>query len=185
MKKVLTVIALLFCLHQFADAQAISHFDIDLGLIQNHKGFFKLYDGILEVGGNYHIGISRNLFAGVAMHAGFLNRKNTSAHTVFYKPAGQAAYSIHFSERIALIPVISAGYSWFTLRNDPYDFKDTQSGVNMGFDLRLLWKTQERTDFYFFGSYDYIFLDEDKAFTELYYYRNIYHTSIGLGISIK
>ena len=180
------IISLFFICFQFASpGQAIRHLEFDLGVLQNYGGFFKLYSGIIEAGGVYNLGLTRDLFAGVAMHAGVLNRKNAEQNAIFYKPAFQLSYNIHLSERVAIIPAASIGYTWVSIRNDSYNYKEAQSGLNTGVDLKVLWKTQERTDFYIFGRYDYVFLDEDNEFTELFHYRKIHQTAFGFGIRIK
>jgi len=185
MKKFLIIGVLIFSFQSIVTAQSAHHLDFDIGLNQNYKGFFKNYNGVLEIGGSYSLGITRDLFAGISMHTGFLNRKNSPAHSVFYKPALMMSYTIHLSDRFACVPLVSAGYTWFSLYNDEYNYKDIQSGVNTGAGVRVIWKTQERTNFYIFGRYNFIYLDEDKSFTELFYYRKIHQTAFGLGISIK
>jgi len=60
-----------------------------------------------------------------------------------------------------------------------------QSGVNIAPELKISWRTNARVQYYIFGRYDFIYLDEDKDFTKLEYYRKVNLTSFGIGIFIK
>ena len=166
-------------------AQTGSHINVDLGLTQNHQGFFKLFDGIVDVGASYNHELFKNFYGGFAFHMSFLNRKNTSARTTIFKPGIQLNYIIHLSENIAVIPQGNLGYAILNISNKEYSYKEIQSGWNPGGELRVLWKRDHLLDFYIFGRFDYIYLDEDQSFTMLEYYRNVYLTSFGIGMRIK
>jgi hypothetical protein len=158
---------------------------VDAGLTQTYKGFFYLFDGIVDVGAGYNHHLVKGLFAGPSLHLDFLNRKNTSGRTLVYKPKVNILYEIQITNRFGIVPVASVGYSFLNISNKEFGYKETQQGINLSGDLRFIWKTNDRLDFYIFGRYDYIFLDKDEEFTRLDYYRNVYLTSFGIGIKIK
>ncbi|MCB0807251.1 MAG: hypothetical protein KDC05_15745 [Bacteroidales bacterium] len=185
MKKIIITGLLFICIVSSHFGQTVKQIHIDAGLLRNYDGFLKLYSGVIELGGDYSISLTKLLQAGVAFHAGYLNRNEGSMKAYLYKPAVQLAYTAHFSKRFALMPAANLGYAFINLRNDAYDYRETQSGLNTGIDLRFIWKTEDRTDFFIFGRYSYIYLDEDKHFTELEYYRNLHQSAFGIGIKIK
>lgn len=166
-------------------AQNGSNYNVELGLVQNHQRFLKLYNGVIDVGGGYNQKITGNLYAGIALNLSFLNRSGTSSRAVSYKPVFNIHYYFNFSERIALVPVVNIGYSFLSLSNKEYEYKETQSGLISGGTLRLHWKTKQLLDYYIFGRFDYIYLNKDETFTKLEYYRSVYLTSFGIGVRIK
>jgi len=153
--------------------------------MQNHEGFFKLFDGVVDVGAGYNRELVKDLYGGIAFHIAFLNRQNTTSRTAIYKPRLNLHYYIHVSEKVAVIPVMNLGYSFLNLSNREYDYKEIQSGLNSGGELKVLWKRNQTLDYYIFGRFDFIFLDKDESFTRLKHYRNVYLTSFGLGVRIK
>jgi len=172
-----------FSVSSFAQNNRIIQFD--LGLAQTHKDFFRLYDGIFELGGSYHFGVTRNFYTGISFHINYLNRNNGDMRVLVYKPKINLQYYFHVSKGIAIVPGISVGYSLLQMKNNEYDFSDLQNGVNLCPDLKIVFTRQAKTEFYLYGRFDYIYLSEDKAFTKLNNYRNVYLTSFGLGINIK
>lgn len=159
--------------------------NIDLGLMQNHQGFLKLFDGVVDVGANYNVEILPNFYGGVDFHIGFLNRKNTSSRSQVYKPGFILNYVIHLSKNLALIPQGRIGYTLLNLSNSEYNYGEMQSGWSPGGEIRFLWKQEHTLNFYVFGRFDYIYLSKDESFTKLEYYRNVYLTSFGLGVQIN
>jgi hypothetical protein len=95
------------------------------------------------------------------------------------------SYDINLGSWFTINPVIFVGYSFLNLSNEEYDYSENQNGLNCGGDLRLVWRTEKRVDFYIFGRYDYIYLTEDINFTQLEYYRRVHLTSFGIGLKIK
>jgi hypothetical protein len=168
-----------------AFSQRPANVQVDLGLVQNHKGFFKLFNGVMEAGIGYNRELTGNLFAGASLRISMLARKGTTNRLAVYKPGINLHYYVHLSERFALVPQASAGYSFLSISNKEYGYQETQSGWNSGAELRLLWMTRKPLDFYLFGRFDAIFLNEDEDFTRLGVYRQVFMTAIGLGIRIK
>jgi len=166
-------------------SQEKKYFSFDLGLSQNHNGFFILYSGIIDVGGSYNLNIMGNLYAGASLHLDFLKRTNTSSGTIVYKPKLNLHYNFKVTQRIYLTALAALGYSFVVLSNKEFSYKETQHGINPGVELRTSWRTQGKTDFYIFGRYDYIYLAKDEDFTQLEFYRRMHLTSFGLGIKIK
>ena len=60
MKKIILLILLTFTLSVFS--QEKSNFSFDLGLSQTYKGFFYLYDGVVDVGIGYNIKMIGGLY---------------------------------------------------------------------------------------------------------------------------
>ncbi len=183
MKKVLLflIVFLPFVVH----AQEKSSFSAEVGFSQTYKNFFQLYRGILGIGLEYDKQITGNLFGGLSLHLDYLRIKNTSARTIIYKPQVRLGYAVRLKSRFEIIPAVLAGYSLLNLANKEFSYTETQSGWNSGAELKLVWKTHHRTDYYLFGRYDYIWLSKDENFTMIENYRNIHLTGIGLGILIK
>lgn len=181
--EILTGILLLFWMFGFSQPE--KYWNIDLGLNRTHNGFFKLYDGIIDVGANYNHKFIGNLYGGAGFYLHYIKRTNTSARTVFYNPKANLHYIIRLSGRVGLIPKASLGYSFVRLSNKELNYSEMQSGINTSADLRLQWFTEKPIDFYAFGRFDYTYLNKDTDFTVLDYYRNIYLTSFGIGIRIK
>lgn len=168
-----------------AQAQKSSNFQVDAGLNQNHGGFFKLFDGVLEAGAGYNRQIVKGLYGGLAFRVSFLGRQNTPSRTIIYKPRVNLHYSIDITKSMAVIPLISLGYSFVNLSNREFEYRETQSGLNTGGELRVLWKRERKLDYFVFGRFDYIYLDRDESFTVLEQYRKVFMTAFGLGIRIK
>ena len=162
-----------------------NYFNVDLGLSQTYKGFFYLYDGIIDIGAGYNRHIMDHFYGGFSFHIDYLNRSNTSARTMVYKPKASLSYDINVGSWFAINPIVFVGYSFLNLSNKEYNYTDNQNGINCGGELRLVWRTENRLDFFIFGRYDYIYLTEDINFTQLEYYRRVHLSSFGLGLKIK
>jgi hypothetical protein len=165
--------------------QEKSSISIDLGLLWNHKGFFSLYDGVVDVGAGYNHQITGRLYGGFSLHAGFLRRQNTPMRNTILRPGLNVQYPIRMSERVRIIPKVNAGYAFLFISNSEFDYNETQSGWNPGGEVRVLWKQDIPIDLYVFGRFDYIYLSKDETFTRLEHYRNVYLFSAGLGFTIK
>jgi hypothetical protein len=166
-------------------SQEQNHFSFDAGLCRNYGGFFDLYNGVAEFGGNYQVHIIHSLYSGIGLHIDYIKRKNTSARTIFYKPQLNIQYIVKINGHFHIVPGFEAGFTFVNLSNKEYHYKETQEGLNFGADLRLLWITKHKTDFYLFVRYDYIHLTEDDDFTRLDRLRKIQLTGIGFGIRLK
>ena len=182
-KSVLILFLMLLWLCSFS--QEKKYFSFDLGLSHNHKGFFSLYSGIIDVGGCYNLNIMGIFYVGASFHLDYLKRTNTSSGTIIYKPKINLHYNFKITQRIYLTTLAAFGYSFVTISNKEYSYKETQHGINPGAELRILWRTQGKTDFYVFGRYDYIYFAKDEDFTQLEYYRRMHLSSFGLGIKIN
>lgn len=158
---------------------------VDVGLTQTYPDFFQLYDGVLEVGGTYNFGLTKNLFGGGSIHINYLNRNYAKSRTFVYKPKLNIQYNIHISKGLALVPGLAMGYALIHLKNSDFSYSDWQSGLNIEPDLKFVWTRQSKTEFYFYGRFDFIYLSKDPDFTQLNHFRNVYLTSFGIGINIK
>lgn len=174
---------LIFSISGFAQKSRSIQFD--MGISQTHKDFFQLYNGIIDIGGGYHLGLTKNIFAGLSFHVNYLNRKNTKMRAVVYKPKINLQYYIHITKGIAIVPGLSGGYALINIRNSEYGYSELQKGLNLEAELKTMLTRQAKTDFYLFGRFDYIYLGKDTEFTLLNHYRNVYLTSFGIGINIK
>ena len=165
--------------------QKASNFQVDLGLYQNHKGFFKLFDGVIEAGAAYNKELIKGLYGGAAIRLGILSRKGTSSRTTSYKPGLNLHYYIHLSEKLAIVPVATISYALLNISNKEYKYREVQAGWSPGAELRMHWKREKKMDFFVFGRLDYIYLNEDKDFTQLEHYRQVWLTAFGLGLRLK
>jgi len=181
----IALIILSFLCISSAFSQKKNYFTIDLGLTQTYKGFFYLYDGVVDIGAGYNRHILDHLYGGFSFHIDYLDRSGSSARTIVYKPKVNLSYDIQVSSWFTINPVAFVGYSFLNLSNTEYDYAESQNGINCGADLRLLWETSSRLDYYLFGRYDYIYLTEDRNFTQLDYYRRVHLSSFGIGVKIK
>lgn len=170
---------------KFLSAQEKRYFTLDLGLSQTYRGFFYLYNGIVEFGATYNHQIIKSLYGGASFHMDYLSRSNTTARTIVYKPAINLNYNFIINHWFSINPLVAAGYSFVNISNDEFGYADTQKGFDLGAELRFIWYSQASVDYYFFGRYDFIYLKEDVNFTQLEYYRRVNLTSFGLGIKIK
>jgi len=162
-----------------------NYFNVDLGLSQTYKGFFYLYDGVIDAGAGYNHHLIDHFYGGFSFHIDYLNRSNTSARTMVYKPKASLSYDINIGSWFAINPVVFVGYSFLNLSNKEYNYTENQNGINCGGELRLVWRTENRVDLFIFGRYDYIYLTEDINFTQLEYYRRVHLSSFGIGLKIK
>jgi hypothetical protein len=178
-------IILLFLVPFSGNSQKASNIQFDLGLIQNYSGFYKLFDGLVEAGGGYNRELLKNFYGGAAFRIGFLNRKGTTNRTVIYKPGLNLHYYIHFSDRLALVPVATISYAFLNNSDKEFSYRELQTGWSPGAEVRMIWKRDRKMDFYLFGRFDYIYLDEDADFTQLEYYRQVWLTAFGLGLRLK
>lgn len=166
-------------------SQRASSFRADLGLVWNHQGFFKLFDGVAEAGIGFNMQVAGNLAAGASMRLGILSRSGTTNRLAVYRPGVNLHYRIPLSGRLAIVPQASIGYAFLGISNGEFSYRETRSGWNPGAELRILWTRQSPLDFYLFGRFDAVFLDEDPDFTRLEYYRRVLMTAVGIGINIK
>jgi hypothetical protein len=166
-------------------AQESQQVTIDMGLSQTYKGFFYLYNGIVEFGLTYNHQIIENLYAGASFHLDYLSRNNSSARTIVYKPKVNLNYNIMTTSWLSINPMVFAGYSFVNLSNSEFNYVETQNGFNTGAELKFIWYSKAKVDYYIFGRYDFIYLDEDLSFTRLEYYRKLHLSSFGIGIKIK
>jgi hypothetical protein len=164
--------------------QKDNRLSFDIGLPQTYKGFFYLYNGIIEVGGAYHLNPLKNFHAGGSMHINFLNRNPETGRSIMYKPKLSLYYTINIDKKFQLIPTVAGGYSFVSISNKEFDYSEIQSGLSISPELKLSWKNDKRVQYYLFGRYDFIYLNEDLNFTHLEYYRRVNMTCLGLGIFI-
>jgi hypothetical protein len=181
--KILLVSLLFLSLSGFSQHE--SSWTADIGLTQTYPGFFNLYDGSVDIEAGYQTKLVGSLFAGGSFGVQFLKLDGSLSKTIVYKPKLNLSYRLKAGKNFRVIPLFSVGYSFLNIKNNEYGYATTQSGLNLSPELKLLWKTGIRTDFYFYGRYDYIKLNEDTDFTHLNYYRNVSLTSFGIGIVIK
>jgi hypothetical protein len=181
--KILLVSLLFLSLSGFSQRE--SNWTIDIGLTQTYPGFFILYNGSVDIGAGYNTKLTGDLFGGGSFEVQFLKLSGTQSRTTIYKPKLNLHYRFKVGKSFSIIPWFSVGYSFLNIKNTEYNYADTQSGLNISPELKLLWNTQTRIDYYFYGRYDYIKLSKDAGFTHLKYYRNIDLTSFGIGILIK
>lgn len=165
--------------------QRATNFEVELGLVQNHQRFLKLFNGVLEAGAGYNQELFRNFYAGASFHTSFLSRKGTSNRSAIYKPGLNLHYYIHLSRNVAVIPQAGINYAILNISNKEYNYRENQSGWNPDAQIRVLWKREKKLDYYAFGRFDYIYLDKDDKFTKLEFYRQVYLTSFGIGLRIK
>jgi hypothetical protein len=158
---------------------------IDLGLSQTYKGFFYLFNGVVEFGAGYNHRLIDHLYVGGSFHIDYLSRSNSSARTIVYKPKVNINYNAKVSSWLSINPIVFVGYSFVNISNGEFDYAETQNGVTTGAELKFIWFTPSTVDYYLFGRFDYIILDKDENFTLLNYYRRVYLTSFGIGIKIK
>ena len=180
-------IILLVALFSFISifAQEKRNVTIDLGLSQTYKGFFYLYNGVVEVGAAYNHQIVKYLYGGVSFHIDYLSRSNSAARTIVYKPKLNLNYNFKVTPWLSINPMVFAGYSFVNISNGEFNYAETQKGFNSGVELKFIWYSPASVDYYLFGRFDYIYLKNDLDFTLLEYYRKVYLTSFGLGIKIK
>lgn len=158
---------------------------IDIGLSQTYKGFFYLYNGVVEIGAAYNHHIVKSLYGGVSFHIDYLSRSNSSARTIVYKPKLSVNYDFKITSWLSINPMIFVGYSFVNISNAEFDYAEIQKGFNSGVELKFIWYSPASVDYYLFGRYDHIYLKKDVNFTLLEYYRKVHLTSFGLGIKIK
>ena len=181
----IALIILSFLLFNSVFSQKRNYFNVDLGLSQTYKGFFYLFDGVVDIGAGYNRHIIDQFYGGFSFHLDYLSRSGSSARTIVYKPKVNLGYDINVSSRFSINPMIFAGYSFLNLSNKEFNYTENQNGINCGGEIRLVWNTGKRLDYFIFGRYDYIYLTEDKNFTHLEYYRRVHLTSFGIGVKIK
>lgn len=184
MKKLLLIISLVYCIAIPGLSQR-QYLSFEGGLSKNYKGFYTLYKGILNIGGSYQLRVYKPLYAGMAFRINYFRRANTTAGLTLYKPGINVSAEIPVIKRIKIVLRMGAGYAFLRNTNREFGYKETQTGINSTAELNILWITKDKFDYYIFGRYDHIYLDEDTNFTRLEYYRNINTTDLGIGIRIK
>ncbi len=183
LKYILFILLLILSFSGFSQRE--SDWTIDIGLTQTYPGFFNLYNGSVDMGIGYSVKLTGELFVGGYFGVQFLKLDGTQSKTIVYKPKLNLNYRFRIGNSFSIISWFSVGYSFLNIKNSEYNYTDTQSGLNISPELKFLWNTQTRIDYYFYGRYDYIKLSKDAGFTHLEYYRNIDLTSFGIGIVIK
>lgn len=183
MKKLFLLISITISLSTWG--QEKSNISIDLGLANTHKGFFYLYQGMVDMNLGYSLKLWKGLYAGAAFQTEYLRLKNTQARTFIFKPKVNLHYYIDFSKKFSFVPWISAGYSFLQIKNKEFGYSVHVAGLNLSPELKLIRKTKSRVNYYIFGRYDYIYLNDDPGFTKLEYFRNVHISSFGIGIFIK
>ena len=183
-RTIITFLAILFSYFSLT-AQEKQNVTIDLGLSQNYKGFFYLYNGVVEFGLTYNHQIVKSLYGGASFHIDFLSRSNSSARTIVYKPKVNLNYNFKTTSWSSINPMVFVGYSFVNISNGEFNYAETQKGFNTGAELKFIWYSKAKVDYYFFGRYDFIYLNEDLNFTQLEYYRKLHLSSFGIGIKIK
>ena len=183
MKKLYFLILILISLNSFS--QERNNISIDLGLANTHKGFFYLYQGMVDANIGYNLKLWNGLYGGAAFQTEYLKLNNTQANVLIFKPKINLHYYINFSDKFSIVPWMSVGYAFLQIKNKEYDYSDNVAGLNLSPELKLVRKTQSRVNYYIFGRYDYIYLNEDPEFTKLEYFRDVHLTSFGIGIYIK
>ncbi|NOX46523.1 MAG: hypothetical protein GXO89_06045 [Chlorobi bacterium] len=183
MKKLILLISITISLSTLA--QENNNFSVDLGLVNTHKGFFYLYQGMVDINIGYNLKLWKGLYAGGAFQTEYLRLKNTQARTLIFKPKVNLHYYINFSKKLSLVPWISVGYSFLQIKNKEFGYSDNVAGLNLSPELKFVRKTNSRVNYYIFGRYDYVYLKEDPGFTQLEYFRNVHISSFGIGVFIK
>lgn len=183
MKKLATLI--LFAISLNTLAQEKSNISVDLGLAKSHKGFFYLYQGVVDMNIGFNRKLLKGLYAGAAFQTEYLRLKNTVARTFVFKPKINLHYRIDFSGKFSLVPWVSVGYSFLQIKNKEFDYSDNVAGWNLGPELKFIRKTKTQVNYYIFGRYDYIYIGKDPGFTQLEYFRNVHLSSFGIGVFIK
>ena len=174
---------ILISLNSFS--QERNNISIDLGLANTHKGFFYLYQGMVDVNIGYNLKLWKGLYGGAAFQTEYLKLNNSQARTLIFKPKINLHYNINFSEKLSLVPWMSVGYSFLQIKNKEFGYSDNVAGLNLSPELKFVRKTKSRVNYYIFGRYDYIYLSEDPEFTKLEYFKNVHLTSFGIGIYLK
>jgi len=183
LEKLILLISIIISLSTFA--QEKKNFSVDIGLVNTHKGLFYLYQGMIDLNIGYNLKLWNGLYAGAAFQTEYLSVKNTQARTLILKPKVNLHYYINFSEKFSLVPWISVGYSFLQIKNKEFDYSDNVAGLNLSPELKFIRKTKSRVNYYIFGRYDYIYLNDDPEFTKLEYFRDVHISSFGIGIFIK
>ena len=140
---------------------------------------------IFDVGTGYNAKINR-LYVGASLNMTYSKLKGEfNTQTYLIKPRINLIYPINISTRFNFEPQIGLGYSVISINNKKYEFSDLQQGINAILELKFNYITNTRFDYYFMINYDYTFLNKDKNFTQLDYYRNIHLVSFGIGAKLK
>ena len=140
---------------------------------------------MVDINIGYNLKLRNGLYGGAAFQTEYLKLNNSQARTLIFKPKINLHYNINFSEKLSLVPWMSVGYSFLQIKNKEFGYSDNVAGLNLSPELKLVRKTQSRVNYYIFGRYDYIYLNEDPEFTKLEYFRDVHLTSFGIGIYIK
>ena len=185
--KIIIAFFIIFCCNK-GFAQEKSNLNLEISKTFSEWTFFKRYKGTVDIGISYYYKIDK-FSLGISLNTNFLRRKpatiENKVNSTIIKPGINLAYPINFKSNIYFIPKIRVGYAMININNKKYDYNKNQYGIYSSFELKLNYKTKGRIDYYFFMNYDYIYLDEDKDFTKLNYYRNVHFFNIGIGSKLK
>ncbi|GEM_PF-651903 len=140
---------------------------------------------IFDVGTGYNAKINR-LYVGASLNMTYSKLKGEyNTQTYFIKPRVNILLPIYGSNLSTFKIKLGLGYSVISINNKKYAFSDLQQGINAILELKFNYITKTRFDYYFIINYDYTFLNKDKNFTQLDYYRNIHLVSFGIGAKLK
>jgi len=142
---------------------------------------------IFDVGTGYNAKINR-LYVGASLNMTYSKLKgdyNSNTQTYFIKPRVNILLPIYGSNLTTFKIKFGLGYSVISINNKKYEFSDLQQGINAILELKFNYITKTRFDYYFIINYDYTYLNKDKDFTQLDYYRNIHLVSFGIGAKLK
>jgi len=140
---------------------------------------------IFDVGTGYNAKINR-LYVGASLNMTYSKLKGEyNTQTYFIKPRVNILLPTYGSNLSTFKIKLGLGYSVISINNKKYAFSDLQQGINAILELKFNYITKTRFDYYFIINYDYTYLNKDKDFTQLDYYRNIHLVSFGIGAKLK
>jgi len=169
-------------------AQEKSNLNLEISKTFSEWTFFKNYNGIVDIGISYYYKIDK-FYLGISLNTNFLKINpatiENEVNSTIIKPGINLTYPINLIDRINFEPKIRVGYAMININNKKYDYNKNQYGIYSSFELKLNYKTKGRIDYYFLINYDYTYLNKDKDFTQLDYYRNIHFINLGIGAKLK
>ena len=184
--KIILIISVVICM-TFAKTEIYAQEKSSLNLeISKPLLEYSLFDRYLfDAGIGYNAKINR-LSVGASLNMTYSKLKGEyNTQTYLIKPRINLTYTINMSARFNFEPKIGLGYSVISINNKKYEFSDLQQGINAILELKFNYITNTRFDYYFMINYDYTYLNKDKDFTQLDYYRNIHLVSFGIGAKLK
>ena len=184
--KIILIVSVVICT-SFAKteiyAQGKSNLNLEISKPLLEYSLFDRY--IFDAGIGYNAKINR-LSVGASLNVTYSKLKGEyNTQTYLIKPRINLTYTINMSARFNFEPKIGLGYSVICINNKKYEFSDLQQGINAILELKFNYITNTSFDYYFMINYDYTYLNKDKDFTQLDYYRNIHLVSFGIGAKLK